>query len=247
MSSGASGTPTRSRTYADHSGALMPIIAAVASSGHGRPCPAASARRPPSQADSESSSSPSRSNTTARIKRGIEESNLALRFWRPPCYRYTNPPGRRVILGAPGDRRRSAEQAQLGQRPDERVHPGDERRFGYGPEHARVHRVAAAIAEHEDRVALDADRAEVLAVDERRVLDVGLRHPPAVDHQRAVLDPDLVAGKGDHALEQQLAGSRGVEDHEVSALRIAEPVGELVREDVLAGLEGRHHAARGDL
>ena len=26
-------------------------------------------------------------------KRGTEESNLALRFWRPPCYRYTSPPG----------------------------------------------------------------------------------------------------------------------------------------------------------
>src|SRR5207237_9714544 len=25
--------------------------------------------------------------------RGTEESNLALRFWRPPCYRYTSPPG----------------------------------------------------------------------------------------------------------------------------------------------------------
>ncbi len=27
-----------------------------------------------------------------RPKRGTEESNLALRFWRPPCYRYTSPP-----------------------------------------------------------------------------------------------------------------------------------------------------------
>src|SRR5688572_13098426 len=26
-------------------------------------------------------------------RRGTEESNLALRFWRPPCYRYTSPPG----------------------------------------------------------------------------------------------------------------------------------------------------------
>ena len=25
-------------------------------------------------------------------ERGTEESNLALRFWRPPCYRYTSPP-----------------------------------------------------------------------------------------------------------------------------------------------------------
>jgi hypothetical protein len=29
----------------------------------------------------------------ASRKRGTEESNLALRFWRPPCYRYTSPPG----------------------------------------------------------------------------------------------------------------------------------------------------------
>jgi hypothetical protein len=27
-----------------------------------------------------------------RPKRGTQESNLALRFWRPPCYRYTSPP-----------------------------------------------------------------------------------------------------------------------------------------------------------
>ena len=29
----------------------------------------------------------------ASEKRGTQESNLALRFWRPPCYRYTSPPG----------------------------------------------------------------------------------------------------------------------------------------------------------
>jgi hypothetical protein len=28
----------------------------------------------------------------AWLKRGTQESNLALRFWRPPCYRYTSPP-----------------------------------------------------------------------------------------------------------------------------------------------------------
>ena len=28
-----------------------------------------------------------------RTERGTQESNLALRFWRPPCYRYTSPPG----------------------------------------------------------------------------------------------------------------------------------------------------------
>src|SRR6476660_2019851 len=33
-------------------------------------------------------------------KRGTQESNLALRFWRPPCYRYTSPPA------APEDSRR---------------------------------------------------------------------------------------------------------------------------------------------
>jgi hypothetical protein len=30
--------------------------------------------------------------TGRRAERGTEESNLALRFWRPPCYRYTSPP-----------------------------------------------------------------------------------------------------------------------------------------------------------
>jgi hypothetical protein len=34
-------------------------------------------------------------------RRGTEESNLALRFWRPPCYRYTSPP-------RAGDSRRSS-------------------------------------------------------------------------------------------------------------------------------------------
>jgi hypothetical protein len=27
----------------------------------------------------------------------MEESNLPLRFWRPPCYRYTNPPEERIL------------------------------------------------------------------------------------------------------------------------------------------------------
>jgi hypothetical protein len=36
----------------------------------------------------------------ARLERGTEESNLALRFWRPPCYRYTSPPGEPGIVGA---------------------------------------------------------------------------------------------------------------------------------------------------
>src|SRR5687767_13989018 len=70
----------------------MPSMASVAPSGQSSPYSATSARRPPSQADSESSRRPSRSKMTARIKRGIEESNLALWFWRPSCYRYTNPP-----------------------------------------------------------------------------------------------------------------------------------------------------------
>jgi hypothetical protein len=38
-----------------------------------------------------------------RLKRGTEESNLALRFWRPPCYRYTSPPGAEIV--GPGDAR----------------------------------------------------------------------------------------------------------------------------------------------
>jgi hypothetical protein len=34
-------------------------------------------------------------------ERGIQESNLAQRFWRPLCYRYTNPP---TVAGATGKR-----------------------------------------------------------------------------------------------------------------------------------------------
>ena len=33
-------------------------------------------------------------------KRGTQESNLALRFWRPRCYRYTSPPVRLRIVDA---------------------------------------------------------------------------------------------------------------------------------------------------
>ena len=40
-------------------------------------------------------------------ERGTEESNLALRFWRPPCYRYTSPP-------RSGDCRRSVRRTPLG-------------------------------------------------------------------------------------------------------------------------------------
>ncbi len=32
-----------------------------------------------------------------RAERGTQESNLTLRFWRPPCYRYTSPPGGRSL------------------------------------------------------------------------------------------------------------------------------------------------------
>jgi hypothetical protein len=35
---------------------------------------------------------PKTRNLRAFSERGTEESNLALRFWRPPCYRYTSPP-----------------------------------------------------------------------------------------------------------------------------------------------------------
>jgi hypothetical protein len=38
--------------------------------------------------------------TGAWLKRGTEESNLALRFWRPPCYRYTSPPASRNCRGS---------------------------------------------------------------------------------------------------------------------------------------------------
>src|SRR5919107_814823 len=73
----------------------MPSIASVAPSGHSSPCSATSARRPPSQADSESSNRPSRSKMTAWIKRGTRESNPNLRFWRPPSSPLDQSPGRR--------------------------------------------------------------------------------------------------------------------------------------------------------
>ena len=39
--------------------------------------------------------SPRRPPSSRRWGRGTQESNLALRFWRPPCYRYTSPPAPR--------------------------------------------------------------------------------------------------------------------------------------------------------
>ena len=72
-----------------------------------------------------------------------------MRFWRPPCYRYTNPPGRRVILGARARAAGSAEEAQAVERPDARVDPADQPRLGHRPEVARVDRVAAPVAEHD--------------------------------------------------------------------------------------------------
>src|SRR4051812_43005090 len=58
-------TPSSSRTYADHSGELIPSIACVAPSFHVPPRSATSSRRASSQASSESTSTPSRSRTTA--------------------------------------------------------------------------------------------------------------------------------------------------------------------------------------
>src|SRR4051812_6361019 len=58
-------TPSSSRTYLDHSSALMPSIASVAPSFQRPPRSATSARRAPSQRSSESTSTPSRSRTTA--------------------------------------------------------------------------------------------------------------------------------------------------------------------------------------
>src|SRR5215217_959791 len=70
-------------------------------------------------------------------ERGTEESNLALRFWRPPCYRYTSPPGERplyererALRRAPPGRRGAARRARaalgagaLGQRRAARADP----------------------------------------------------------------------------------------------------------------------------
>ena len=70
--------------YTDHSGALIPSIARLASSFQRPPHSSTTARLAASHADSESSRTPSRSKMTASIKRGTRESNPDLRFWRPP-------------------------------------------------------------------------------------------------------------------------------------------------------------------
>src|SRR4051812_46944927 len=49
-------------------------------------------------------------------QRGTEESNLELRFWRPPCSHYTSPPGpaRKGIVGGASGRPQPGRFADLG-------------------------------------------------------------------------------------------------------------------------------------
>jgi len=69
MASGASGTPSWSWRYRDHSGALMPIIAVVASGRHVPPRCSTTRRRASSHVVSESMRTPSRSKMTAVTSR----------------------------------------------------------------------------------------------------------------------------------------------------------------------------------
>src|SRR3954464_1516482 len=73
----------------------MPSIAREASSFHTPPHSPTTSRLAASQADSESSRTPSRSKMTASIKRGTRESNPDLRFWRPPSSPLDQSPGPR--------------------------------------------------------------------------------------------------------------------------------------------------------
>jgi hypothetical protein len=64
-------------------------------------------------------------------ERGTQESNLALRFWRPPCYRYTSPPAaphsrtRRAALAFPSKPEISARRTQRsGHRGGQSSRPG---------------------------------------------------------------------------------------------------------------------------
>ena len=65
IAAGALGTPSAPAMYRDHSGELMPIMAAVASGTQWPPRARTSSWRTASQTSSPSISTPSRSNTTA--------------------------------------------------------------------------------------------------------------------------------------------------------------------------------------
>jgi hypothetical protein len=75
---------------------------------------------------------------------------------------------------------------------------------------------------------------------------LGLARAPAVHHEHAVLDAHRVATHRDDALQQDLAGARGMEDGEVAAPWRAAAVGALVDEDLVAGLQRRGHAVGRD-
>src|SRR5262245_14148625 len=92
-------TPTSSWRYAAHSCELMPCIAGVASSRQRPPCSAATLRRAASHRSSDSTSTPSRSKTTARIISScLPASAPTLRLALPPALGLVV--ARRLLLGA---------------------------------------------------------------------------------------------------------------------------------------------------
>ena len=65
-------------------------------------------------------------------QRGTQESNLALRFWRPPCYRYTSPPGRANCRRSPGAARAAGPSRRRTAAPRAGTAPGSARQLRGG-------------------------------------------------------------------------------------------------------------------
>src|SRR6476660_9041729 len=150
-------------------------------------------------------------------KRGTQESNLTLRFWRPPCYRYTSPPApaHRSVRAV---RCRSAPSAALG--------------WAIGPQLARAAQAAQLARDRPARLLHDLDpagAAHEVQAHELDVVGVGLedQHARAVLADLARLVAEATPGGGAHRRGEAVAGRaarelgqrrhRGQADDEVEA------------------------------
>src|SRR3712207_2064658 len=118
----------------------------------------------------------------------------------------------------------------------------------YRTEEARVGRVAPVVPHHEVVTFWYLGRAVGRLHVPEPVIDVGLPLPKAVDVEPARPDLDGIPRQSDDALDQGLFPTFGaLEEHDVSALRLGEVVGQLVDQDPIPHHERRDHALRADV
>src|SRR5271166_702553 len=147
--------------------------------------------------------------------------------------------------------------AQLRWRLAERADPGDwpipedgfaiDEIFIHRAEVATVIGEVAMIAEHE----ITMRRHHGLGIGAHILVLLGqvwFVQAAFVDEEHAILDPDPIAGDGDHALDVALRGiARIAEYDDIAARNRLQLVNELVDEDPLLVLERGHHAGPFDL